>query len=113
MKEKLPKATDDTIKRIKLGLSPAIVSEPSATVAVALAEDKPWPPDDLFEGLARMYATYISAHAQAEFRSCLLLSGLFLFLFRAVTTATTDDDDAGDGDGLGFWDDRSATVEGA
>ncbi|XP_040379437.1 transcription factor MYB80 [Oryza brachyantha] len=60
-----PQATDDTIERIKLGLSRAIMSEPAAA---APAEDKPWPPGDLPEGLAGMYATYNSAHAQAEFR---------------------------------------------
>ncbi|KAF2934439.1 hypothetical protein DAI22_04g163000 [Oryza sativa Japonica Group] len=71
---------DDTIERIKLGLSRAIMSDPSTASAAAAAaapsapaEDKPWPPGDMSEGLAGMYATYnpaahAHAQAQAEFR---------------------------------------------
>uniref|UniRef100_A0A0E0KRR5 Uncharacterized protein n=1 Tax=Oryza punctata TaxID=4537 RepID=A0A0E0KRR5_ORYPU len=67
---------DDTIERIKLGLSRAIMSDPSTASAAAAApsapaEDKPWPPGDISEGLAGMYATYnpaAHAQAQAEFR---------------------------------------------
>ncbi|KAL5213860.1 hypothetical protein ABZP36_003012 [Zizania latifolia] len=55
---------DDTIERIKLGLSRAIMSEPAAP---SPADDKPWPPGDISEGLAGMYTTYHPAHAQ-DFR---------------------------------------------
>jgi len=62
-----PPQTDDTIERIKLGLSRAIMSEPGAPPGKQ--QQPPWAPADVTEGLAGMYATYNPAtHAQEEFR---------------------------------------------
>uniref|UniRef100_A0A453C6H5 Transcription factor MYB80 n=3 Tax=Aegilops tauschii subsp. strangulata TaxID=200361 RepID=A0A453C6H5_AEGTS len=57
-----PPQADDTIERIKMGLSRAIMSEPAAPAA-----DKPWPLGDMSEGLAGMYAAFNPAQA-TEFR---------------------------------------------
>jgi transcription factor MYB, plant len=59
--------TDDTIERIKLGLSRAIMSEPGAPPG---KQEQPWAPADLPEGLPGMYATYnnTAAHGHEEFR---------------------------------------------
>jgi len=62
-----PPQTDDTIERIKLGLSRAIMSEPGAPPPGK--QQQPWAPTDMTEGLAGMYATYNpAAHGQEEFR---------------------------------------------
>ncbi|KAL6845818.1 hypothetical protein ACP4OV_024393 [Aristida adscensionis] len=64
-----PPQADDTIERIKLGLSRAIMSEPGAGAgaAAAAADKQPWPPADMQEGLAGMYAAYNPAQGH-EFR---------------------------------------------
>ncbi|CAO2042640.1 unnamed protein product [Urochloa humidicola] len=66
---------DDTIERIKLGLSRAIISEPGTGGGAGAASDKPQQPSpwaasaDMSEGLAGMYAAYNTAvHGQEEFR---------------------------------------------
>ncbi|XP_062224809.1 transcription factor MYB80 [Phragmites australis] len=55
---------DDTIERIKLGLSRAIMSE---TGAAAPDKQQPWEPADMPEGLAGMYVAHNPAQGQ-EFR---------------------------------------------
>ncbi|CAN6235317.1 unnamed protein product [Urochloa humidicola] len=65
-----PAQADDTIERIKLGLSRAIMSEPGAGAA-ADKQQQPTPPwaaaADMAEGLAGMYYNP-GAHGQEEFR---------------------------------------------
>ncbi|CAL5026955.1 unnamed protein product [Urochloa decumbens] len=66
-----PTQADDTIERIKLGLSRAIMSEPGPGAGAGAATDKqqppPWTPTDMSEGLAGMYYNP-GAHGQEEFR---------------------------------------------
>jgi transcription factor MYB, plant len=59
-----PQAGDDTIERIRLGLSRAIMGEPAA--GDKLLQQPPWAPADMSDGLAGMYAAYNPAHE--EFR---------------------------------------------
>ncbi|CAD6260573.1 unnamed protein product [Miscanthus lutarioriparius] len=64
-----PPEADDTIERIKLGLSRAIMSEPGAPPGKQQQQQPPWAPADVTDGLAGMYATYNpAAHGQEEFR---------------------------------------------
>jgi transcription factor MYB, plant len=59
-----PQAGDDTIERIRLGLSRAITGEPAA--GDKPQQPPPWAPADMSDGLAGMYAAYNPAHE--EFR---------------------------------------------
>ncbi|KAG2566827.1 transcription factor MYB80-like [Panicum virgatum] len=64
-----PQQPDDTIERIKLGLSRAIMSEPGAATDKQQQQQPPWTPADMPEGLAGMFAAYNpTAHGQEEFR---------------------------------------------
>ncbi|RCV34060.1 hypothetical protein SEVIR_7G141200v4 [Setaria viridis] len=66
-----PQQADDTIERIKLGLSRAIMSEPGAGACAPTdkQQQQPWAPADMPEGLAGMYAAFNpAAHGQDEFR---------------------------------------------
>ncbi|OEL35116.1 Transcription factor MYB80 [Dichanthelium oligosanthes] len=65
-----PPQADDTIERIKLGLSRAIMSEPGAVAGAATdKQQQPWAPADMPDGLAGMYAAFNpAAHGQEEFR---------------------------------------------
>jgi transcription factor MYB, plant len=61
-----PRAGDDTIQRIKLGLSRAIMSDPGAADKQQ-QQPPPWAAPDLSDGLAGMHAAYNPAQMQ-EFR---------------------------------------------
>ncbi|KAJ1271471.1 hypothetical protein BS78_06G130000 [Paspalum vaginatum] len=67
-----PPQAEDTIERIKLGLSRAIMSEPGSGGAPhdkQQQQQPPWAPADMTDGLAGMYAAYNpAAHGQEEFR---------------------------------------------
>ncbi|KAL6652566.1 hypothetical protein ACP70R_011491 [Stipagrostis hirtigluma subsp. patula] len=62
-----PPQADDTIERIKLGLSRAIMSDPGAGATAPAADKQPWPPAEMADGLAGMYAAYNPTQGQ-EFR---------------------------------------------
>ncbi|KAK3142330.1 hypothetical protein QOZ80_4BG0345170 [Eleusine coracana subsp. coracana] len=63
-----PPQADDTVERIKMGLSRAIMSEPAAA-AVDKQPTPPWAaPADMAEELAGMYAAYNPGEVQDEFR---------------------------------------------
>jgi transcription factor MYB, plant len=62
----LPQAGNDTIERIKMGLSRAIMSDPGAADKQE-QPPPPWAAPDMSDGLAGMYATYNPGHMH-EFR---------------------------------------------